>query len=118
MNFETAIERILAHEGGYVNNPRDPGGETQWGISKRSYPAVDIRALTREGAKAIYERDFWRPVVSTVADGALQYQLMDSAVNHGMGNAVRSWQRRDEAEQQAIRARAAQVRQLAGDGRL
>ena len=93
MNFETAIERILAHEGGYVNNPRDPGGETQWGISKRSYPAVDIRALTRDGAKAIYERDFWRPVVSTVADGALQYQLLDAAVNHGMGNAVRFLQR-------------------------
>ena len=93
MNFETAIERILQHEGGYVFNPRDPGGETQWGISKRSYPNVDIKALTRDVAKAIYERDFWRPVASTVADGALQFQLVDAAVNHGMGNAVRFLQR-------------------------
>lgn len=93
MNFDTAIERILAHEGGYVFNPRDPGGETQWGISKRSYPQVDIKALTRDGAKAIYERDFWRPVVETVADDALRYQLLDAAVNHGMGNAIRFLQR-------------------------
>ena len=41
-NFDKFIERVLAHEGGYVNNPRDPGGETQWGISKRSYLYVDI----------------------------------------------------------------------------
>lgn len=93
MDFATAIERILSHEGGYVFDERDPGGETQWGISKRSYPDIDIKALTRDEAKAIYERDFWRPVVSTVADGALQFQLLDAAVNHGMGNAVRFLQR-------------------------
>ena len=93
MNFDTAIERVLQHEGGYVLNPSDPGGETQWGISKRSYPSVDIRALTRDGAKALYESGFWRPVALTVDDGALQFQLMDAAVNHGMGNAVRMLQR-------------------------
>lgn len=93
MDFNTAIERILAHEGGYVHDSRDPGGETQWGISKRSYPDTNIRTLTREGAKLIYEADFWRPVVSTVTDGALQFQLLDAAVNHGMGNAVRFLQR-------------------------
>ena len=93
MDFEKAIERILAHEGGYVLDERDPGGETQWGISKRSYPGVNIKALTRDQAKAIYEDDFWRPVVATVADGALQFQLLDAAVNHGMGNAVRFLQR-------------------------
>lgn len=93
MDFATAIERVLSHEGGYVNDPRDPGGETQWGISKRSYPDTDIRALTREAAKAIYMRDFWLPVASCASDGALQFQLMDAAVNHGMGNAVRFLQR-------------------------
>ena len=46
MNFPESIERILSHEGGYVHDARDPGGETQWGISKRSYPGVDIKALT------------------------------------------------------------------------
>lgn len=94
MNFETAIERCLNHEGGYVNNPADPGGETQWGISKRSYPQIDIKTLTREQAKALYERDFWRPVVAVSVDNsALQYQLLDAAANHGMGNAARMLQR-------------------------
>lgn len=93
MDFETAIERVLGHEGGYTLDPRDPGGETQWGISKRSYPGRDIKALTRDQAKALYEADFWRPVAATVADGALRFQLMDAAVNHGMGNAVRMLQR-------------------------
>jgi lysozyme family protein len=93
ITFDTAIERILSHEGGYVWDNRDPGGETQWGISKRSYPALNIKTLTRAAAKAIYERDFWRPVVETVADDALRFQLLDAAVNHGMGNAVRFLQR-------------------------
>jgi lysozyme family protein len=93
MDFETAIERILDHEGGYTWSKDDPGGETQWGISKRSYPNVDIKALTREGAKLLYERDFWRPVVAaSTLDEALRFQLLDAAVNHGMGNAVRMYQ--------------------------
>lgn len=93
IDFDTAIERVLSHEGGYVFDPRDPGGETKWGISKRSYPTVDIRALTRDGAKDLYRRDFWDPVSARVSDGALRFQLLDAAVNHGMGNAVRFLQR-------------------------
>lgn len=92
-DFDTAIERILSHEGGYTCDPRDPGGETQWGIAKRSYPNADIKHLTRDSAKAIYERDFWRPVASTIGDPALRFQMLDAAVNHGMGNAVRMLQR-------------------------
>ncbi|MBA3605213.1 MAG: hypothetical protein H0W46_04425 [Acidimicrobiia bacterium] len=89
MDFTTAIDRVLGHEGGYVFHAKDPGGETRWGISKRSYPNVDIRALTREGAKALYLRDFWMPCVRLVTDGALQFQMMDAAVNHGMRRATK-----------------------------
>lgn len=46
-------------DGGYTNDPHDPGGETRWGISKRSYPGLDIRALSREQAEEIYFRDYW-----------------------------------------------------------
>ena len=59
--FEAAVDRVLGHEGGYVNHPNDPGGETNWGISKRSYPNVDIKALTREGVLRLcyrQEEDF------------------------------------------------------------
>ena len=93
IDYDEAIDRILAHEGGYVNNPADPGGETQWGIAKRSYPTVNIKTLTRDGAKAIYLRDFWAPVASKVSDSALCFQVLDAAVNHGIGNAIRMLQR-------------------------
>jgi lysozyme family protein len=91
--FDTAIERVLGHEGGYVNDPADPGGETHWGICRRSYPTLDIKNLTRDGAKALYEHDFWNPVASNVNDSALVFQMLDAAINHGMDNATRFLQR-------------------------
>jgi lysozyme family protein len=92
MDFDQAFERLIGSEGGYVNDPQDPGGETNWGISKRSYPAVDIKSLTREGAKAIYLRDFWNAVGDSVAP-AIKFQVFDFAVNSGIPNAVRKLQR-------------------------
>lgn len=91
--FLDLIDRVLSHEGGYVNNPRDPGGETKFGISKRSYPAVDIKALTRPQAIAIYERDFWQRVQGDKLPRPFVFQALDAAVNHGIGNAVRWMQR-------------------------
>ncbi|WP_367846453.1 glycoside hydrolase family 108 protein [Rhodoferax sp. WC2427] len=90
MNFDQAFDRLMGAEGGYVNDPHDPGGETNWGISKRSYPTVDIKALTREGAKAIYLRDFWAPLVD--AHPAVRFQTFDFAVNSGISTAVRKLQ--------------------------
>ncbi len=86
VDFEIAIKGVLANEGGYSNNPSDPGGETKFGISKRAYPNVDIANLTLDGAKAIYNRDYWR-------FGDLLYQsvankLLDMAVNMGLGRAI------------------------------
>src|SRR5665213_1885787 len=55
MSFGIDIGRVLANEGGYTPGlPGDPGGETNFGISKRSYPNVDIKNLTRDGAIAVY----------------------------------------------------------------
>ena len=62
MAFETAWKFSKQWEGGYVNDPKDPGGETNYGISKRAHPEVDIKALTEEAAKAIYIRKYWEPV--------------------------------------------------------
>lgn len=58
--FRYAVEVVLRHEGGYVNDPDDPGGETKYGISKRSYPNLDIKRLTREKAAEIYYVDWWQ----------------------------------------------------------
>jgi len=91
INFDTAFDRLIGHEGGYVNHPRDPGGETNWGISKRSYPHLNIANLTRDDAKEIYRRDFWAGLDGV--DDAVRFQVFDAAVNHGIGNAVRMLQR-------------------------
>jgi lysozyme family protein len=91
--FESIIERVLGHEGGYVNHPDDPGGETNWGISKRSYPHLDIANLTRSEAVQIYYRDFWLPCLRAASNQALAFLMLDAAVNHGMGNACRFLQR-------------------------
>ena len=90
MNFDEAFTRLLGHEGRYVNNPKDPGGETNWGVSKRSYPNVDIKALTQDGAKDIYLRDFWRPLGDT--HPAIKFQAFDFAVNSGIQTAIRKLQ--------------------------
>lgn len=93
MTFDLAFDRLIGNEGGYTNDPTDPGGETQFGISKRSYPDVDIKALTRDGAKAIYRRDFWaRLDADHFADG-VAFQVFDFAVNSGIETAVRYLQR-------------------------
>lgn len=92
-SFDVIFDRTLGHEGGYVNNPKDPGGETNWGISKRSYPSLDIKNLTREAAKAIYKRDFWIPLNADKLHPAVAYQLFDFAVNSGIYTAIRYFQR-------------------------
>ena len=51
--FNEIIEVVLQHEGGYVDDPNDLGGETKYGITKRFYPSVDIKNLTEEQAKHI-----------------------------------------------------------------
>lgn len=92
-NFTTAINRVLGNEGGHVNNPADPGGETKWGISKRSYPRLDIAGLTREAAVELYHRDFWAPAGLDVLPLVVASQVLDFAVNSGTGTAIRALQR-------------------------
>lgn len=91
MNFDTAIDRVLGLEGGYTSGEGDPGGETNWGISKRSYPSLDIKHITRDQAKTIYQRDFWWQPVGV--EFAVAYQVFDFAVNSGPGVATRYLQR-------------------------
>lgn len=85
MSFQSAFEMVIGTEGGYVNDPHDPGGETKYGISKRAYPDLDIENLTLEQAKDIYLRDYWGPAGCGAAmDDALATLLFDCAVNQGV----------------------------------
>lgn len=91
--FEEAIGAVLANEGGYVNDPSDRGGETNFGISKRSYPAEDIARLTRERAVEIYRRDFWQRMWDGITDQRVATKLLDLSVNMGAPRAVTLLQR-------------------------
>lgn len=92
--FQRAIEIVLAHEGNYSNDPADPGGETKYGISKRSYPNLDIAALTRDQAIEIYRRDWWdRLRLGEIADPDLAAKVLDLAVNVGAGTGIMLLQR-------------------------
>jgi len=93
VGFDKSFDRLITNEGGYVNHPRDPGGETKFGISKRTYPNVDIKNLTREMAKQIYWDDFWCAGRMSQFHAAIAFQTFDAAVNHGIGNAVRMLQK-------------------------
>lgn len=87
--FEHAVEHVLAVEGGWVHDSRDPGGETNHGISKRAYPHLDIQALTRDDAAGIYHRDYWQPLGAGRLEPRLALLAFDAAVNHGLARAQR-----------------------------
>jgi lysozyme family protein len=93
VTFDDAFEAVIGHEGGYVNHPRDPGGETKFGISRRAYPMEDIRGMTLERAKAIYLRDYWGPAGCDAVPDEVRFDLFDMAVNAGVRAAVRALQR-------------------------
>ena len=80
-SFELAIPTVLSNEGGYVNDPSDSGGETNFGISKRSYPSIDIKNLTKESASDIYRRDFWK--FDGISDQNVATKIFDAFVNGG-----------------------------------
>ena len=92
MNFDQAFEALIGHEGGYVNHPADPGGETKFGISKRAHPGEDIANLTLERAKQIYFLHYWGAAGCDVVPDPIKFDLFDMAVNSGIKASVRTLQ--------------------------
>ena len=91
--FDDIIDIVIKHEGGYVNDPKDLGGETKYGITKRFYPDVDIKNLTEEEAKQIYYDDYWvANKVPSMPDN-LKHIFFDMCINQGRGTAVKVLQR-------------------------
>jgi lysozyme family protein len=89
MEFNQIIEKVLEHEGGYVNDKDDLGGETKYGITKRFYPHLNIKELTREQAKEIYYKDYWIPSKAHKLPEHLRYPYFDCVVNTGQRRAVK-----------------------------
>lgn len=91
--FALAFALILKHEGGYVNDPKDPGGETIYGISKRAHPAAwEDGAPSQDDAEVIYKRDYWDACHCDELPPCLAVLVFDTAVNIGAGRAVKQLQ--------------------------
>ena len=87
--FEKAFAYVIQNEGSYVFDKNDPGGETKFGISKRSYPALNIKDLTLEEAKKIYYRDYWiRRRFEEISSDLIATQVFDFSVNLGIRASV------------------------------
>lgn len=93
-DFDKAFAAIIGVEGGYVNDPRDPGGETKYGITKRDHPGAFVGGPpTVDLAKAIYLEEYWRPAHCDDLPWPLNLLLFDCAVNQGVGTAVKLLQK-------------------------
>ena len=96
-NWEKSLEVILHHEGGYVNHPKDPGGETNMGVTKRVYEdfggTKDMKELTREDVEPIYKKNYWDRVKGDDLPEGLDLMIFDFAVNAGTGRAAKFIQR-------------------------
>jgi len=97
-SFDDIIEVVLKHEGGYVNDPKDPGGETNFGIAKRSHPDVDIKNLTKDDAKEIYYETYWCDNKVPHVPENLKHIYFDMCVNQGRGRAVKILQQAANAK--------------------
>ena len=96
-NYEHCLKTILHHEGGYVNHPEDPGGETNLGVTKRVYEehggTKDMKDLTVEDVAPIYKKGYWDRMKCDEIPNGLDLCLFDFGVNAGPGRAAKFLQR-------------------------
>lgn len=90
-DLKVALQTVFGNEGGYVNNPHDPGGETKFGIAKKYHPEVDIKNLTIDQAADIYRREYWK--FDRLQSQVVATKVFDIAVNDGVGQAIKLLQR-------------------------
>ncbi|MCE9890723.1 N-acetylmuramidase [Kluyvera intermedia] len=100
--FAHALSFVLAREGGYVNDPADKGGETNFGISDKrdgvadgltdingdGKPDTRIKDITKEQAGQIYYSDYWYPAYCTDWPDGISLFMFDAAVQHGAKKAI------------------------------
>ena len=87
-NFELAFNFTFREEGGYINDPNDSGGGTKFGISRATYPHLDISNLTAQQAKDIYYNDYWLDAQCDKMPFSIALSLFDFAFNSGLPNAA------------------------------
>ena len=100
-NWEKAFQAVLKHEGGFVNHPKDPGGMTNLGVTKkvweefvgREVDEAEMRALTPDVVKPLYKKNYWDKIKGDQLPYGVDYAAYDLAVNSGTGRAAKYLQR-------------------------
>jgi len=92
-NYQKCLDMILHHEGGYVNHPKDPGGETNLGVTKKVYEdfggTKDMKDLTVEDVAPIYEKNYWGRMKCDSIPSGLDLCVFDFGVNAGTGRSAK-----------------------------
>jgi lysozyme family protein len=100
-NWEKAFQLVLKHEGGFVNHPKDPGGMTNLGVTKKVWEEFigrevderEMRALTPDVVKPLYKKNYWDKIKGDQLPSGVDYAAYDLAVNSGTGRAAKYLQR-------------------------
>lgn len=101
INFDASLLKLLAHEGGYVNHPSDPGGMTNLGVTRRVWEQwtgkavteADMRGLTADMVAPLYKAKYWDAVKGDELPTGVDYAVFDAAVNSGPAQAAKWLQR-------------------------
>ncbi len=94
--FEEAINIVLVQEGGFVNHPSDPGGATNFGVTKSVYEAFvgkkvsvqDIKNLKKDEVYPIYQACYWNKIKGDSLKPGIDLVVLDFAVNAGTSRAI------------------------------
>ena len=94
-NFQDCLDLVLKSEGGWVNHPSDPGGETNLGVTKRvweeyvGHPVESLKKLTKEDVAPLYEQKYWRPCYGEVLPRGLDFVVFSMGINAGTGRSIK-----------------------------
>ena len=98
-NFKACLDLVLKSEGGWVNNSKDPGGETNFGVTKRvweeyvGHPVESLKKLTKEEVAPLYELKYWRPCYGEILPRGLDYLCFSFGINAGCGRSIKVLQK-------------------------
>lgn len=100
-NYAHCLEMLLRHEGGFVNHPRDPGGVTNLGVTKkvweeftgRDVDVKEMRELTPEDVAPLYKALYWDAVKGDELPNGIDWSVFDWGVNSGPARAAKALQR-------------------------
>ena len=101
-NFRQSLSLVLAHEGGFVNHPRDPGGATNQGVTQKVYdafrkymhlPLQSVKFILDSEVSDIYNKQYWRTIKGDSLPCGIDYAVFDFGVNSGIYRAIKYLQK-------------------------